>query len=474
VDPGLHQYLFHVILSYASGSAVTKRSLFGFGVSLVQCLLPCVAFCNNIFEIHAGDSFKAAVEKLNAGDTLVVHEGTYLETGRISLTVKGSPSAPVVVKGAEGERTPLITRPTSAALDTSIYVEGASHLVLKGLEITSNGGDGIRLLNQPSYVTLENLVIHDVDVGINFRSNMHHITVRGNHIYNTGALGRTGEGMYVGCNYAECVVKDSLIERNWVHDTLQAQQGDGIEIKRGSHSNVIRDNTIYNTNYPGIILYGTEGKERNLVEGNVLWNCGEAGIQVAADAIIRNNIILGGPGAGFLSQDHQEVSPANLEFVHNTVVGGSPCLKLSDWDHKLGLVFANNAIYCDPGQLNVVGGLSGVTFAGNVISPPPRNLPQEGYTIGRSPLLDFIDILSRNVYPSPNSTLIGAGDSLYLTEFDFNGTPRGEIADVGAYAWTGESNPGWKIESGFKRLRANEVSRLRTGKARKQSPNESR
>src|SRR5262249_19198242 len=153
----------------------------------------------------------------------------------------------------------------------------------------------------------------------------------------------------------------------------------------------------YNTNYPGIILYGTEGKERNLVEGNVLWNCGEAGIQVAADAIIRNNIILGGPGAGFLSQDHQEVSPANLEFVHNTVVGGSPCLKLSDLDHKLGLVFANNAIYCDPGQLNVVGGLSGVTFAGNVIPPPPRNLPQEGYTIGRSPLLDFIDIMSRNV-----------------------------------------------------------------------------
>src|SRR5437879_6673792 len=173
--------------------------------------------------------------------------------------------------------------------------------------------------------------------------------------------------MYVGYNHAECVVSNSLIEGNWIHDTLHASQGDGIEIKRGSHSNIILDNTIYNTNYPCIILYGTEGREVNLVEGNVMWNCGEAGIQAAADVVIRNNIIFGGSGIGFLSQDHQEVTPNNLEFMHNTVVGGSPCVKLSNWDHKLGLIFSNNAIYCETSQLRVIDSLEGVAFSGNII-----------------------------------------------------------------------------------------------------------
>lgn len=423
-----------------------------FGASVLMLTIQCQGLCGSVLEIHHGDSFKVAVERLKPGDTLIVHEGTYSETDRVSITARGSASSPVIVKGAEMETAPLITRPPSGSIENTIYIEGASHLTLRHLEITSNGGDGIRLRSDPSYVTLENLVIHDVDVGINFRSSMHHITVRENHIYNTGALGRTGEGMYVGCNYAECVVKDSLIERNWIHDTLQASQGDGIEIKRGSHSNVIRDNTIYNTNYPCIILYGTEGNERNLVEGNVVWNCGDAGIQAAADAVIRNNIILGGPGIGFNSQDHQEVTPNNIEFVHNTVVGGAPCVKLSNWNHKLGLVFANNAVYCESTPFRVFG-LEGVSFAGNVIYPTPSGLPAGGYVVGHSPLLDFTDVSDRNVYPVENSALIAAGDTLYLTEVDFNGIPRPEVADVGAYAWTGRNNTGWKIGPGFKERR---------------------
>jgi hypothetical protein len=439
-------------------AGVTDRILTCGIVALILAVRSQTAL-GSIVEIHSGDSFKVAVERLKPGDTLIVHHGTYSESARVSISVKGSSSAPIVVAGAEREALPLITRSLSGGIENTIYIENASHLTLKGLEITGNGGDGIRLLRNPSYVTLENLVIHDVDIGINFRSDMHHLTVRGNHIYNTGALGRTGQGMYAGCNYAECVVRNSLIERNWIHDTFRGKQGDGIEIKRGSHSNVIRDNTIYNTNYPCIILYGTEGKERNLVEGNVVWNCGEAGIQAAADAIIRNNIVFGGPDIGFLSQDHQEVMPNNLEFVHNTVVGGSPCIELSNWSHKVGLVFANNAVYCDTNPLNHIGGLEGVTLAGNVIFPRPRNLLEEAYIVGHSFALDFVDISDRNAYPSINSSLIAAGDTLYVTEVDFNGIPRGEVADVGAYAWVGEKNPGWKIRPGFKETKGTTSSR---------------
>lgn len=68
---------------------------------------------------------------------------------------------------------------------------------------------GVRLTRDASYITLADLEIHDIAVGINFNGNIHNVTVRRNHIYRAA---RTGEGMYVGCNYARCIVSDTLIE----------------------------------------------------------------------------------------------------------------------------------------------------------------------------------------------------------------------------------------------------------------------
>lgn len=403
-------------------------------------------------EIYPSDGFEASVNNLRPGDTLIVHQGTYLVRGTSGIRIRGSRSAPVVIQGAQGEQPPLIKRAPGTGDEVTIKIDGAAYLKLTHFEITSESGDGIRLLNQPSHITLENLIIHDVDVGINFRSSMDYIVVRRNHIYRTGALGRTGEGMYVGCNYAECAVSNSIIEGNWIHDTRWASQGDGIEIKRGSHSNVVRDNVIHDTHNPCLILYGTEGKERNLVEGNAMWNCGEAGIQAAADAVIRNNVILSDEGIGFRSQEHQEVLPNNLEFVHNTIVGVSPCVKLSEWDIRVGLVFANNAVYCEGTPFHVVGGLRGVTLSGNIVHPWSQVGSREGVSPGGSALLDLVDISDRNVYPTEGSSLLAAGDELYITRMDFNGAPRSEFADVGAYAWRGRRNPGWKIGPGFKKV----------------------
>jgi hypothetical protein len=404
-------------------------------------------------EIYSSDSFERSVNSLLPGDTLIVHEGTYFVHGTSGIRVRGTRTAPIAIQGAPEEVRPLITRAPGTGDQVTIKIDGSTHLKLAHLEITSESGDGVRLLNQPSHITLEDLEIHEVDVGINFRSSMDRIVVRRNHIYRTGAQGLTGEGMYVGCNYAECVVSNSVIEGNWIHDTKRASQGDGIEIKRGSHSNVVRDNVIHDTNYPCIILYGTEGKERNLVEGNAMWNCGEAGIQAAADVVIRNNVIWAELGIGFRSQEHQEVLPANLEFVHNTVVGVPPCVKLSEWDVSVGLVFANNAVYCEGNPLHIVGGRTrGATFSGNIFYPWSQERSIEGISPGNSALLDFLDVFDKNVYPSENSLLIAAGDPLFITLADFNGYTRSEVPDVGAYSWRGKKNPGWKVKPGFKEM----------------------
>ncbi|MBL8199384.1 MAG: right-handed parallel beta-helix repeat-containing protein [Chromatiales bacterium] len=398
-----------------------------------------------VIHLYPGGSFESAAESLNPGDTLIVHAGTYAESGRVAITVRGTQAQPVVIQAAAGEARPLITR-SGGAVENTIDIVGATWLTIRGLEITGGVGDGVNMSGNPSYITLEDLEIHDILVGINFRSSMHHITARRNQIYNTAD---TGEGMYVGCHDGSCAVSESLIEGNWIHHTANSDQGDGIEIKKGSHSNVIRDNVIHDTFYPCIILYGTQGNPPNIVERNVMWNCADAGIQVAADAVVRNNIIIPGDGGGLSSQSSNGVSPANLSIVNNTFIGGSPCLRMNGWAGRPGMVFANNAVYCPTAEF-VIGSLSGVTVTGNVVDQVPSGFPAGSYTTGRSQAQDFLNPAARNFYPTATAPLLGAGNAVQQPVDDFNGTPRQGTADAGAYLRTTAGNPGWAVGPGFK------------------------
>ena len=196
-----------------------------------------------VTEIYPGDSFKNAAENLNAGDTLIVHAGEYTHTSRIGISAHGTAQNPVVIKGADGEARPRIRLASSG--HNTIDISGATYLTIKGLEITSpgvSGADGINLNSNPAYITIEDNVIHDISVGINLRSSMNNIIVRRNEIYDTKD---TGEGMYVGCHDGNCTVRDSIIEQNYIHHTNNADQGDGIEIKKNSYANIIRDRTSF-------------------------------------------------------------------------------------------------------------------------------------------------------------------------------------------------------------------------------------
>ena len=334
-------------------------------VSIVFFLVCCgqqvsLAAQGTTVDIYPGtDIFGPAAQGLHAGDTLVVHQGIYNETSRMSIQVQGTSDAPITITRAEGESRPLITRPSGALEQNTINIEGqTTWLTLRGLEITGNGGDGIKMVGALSHITLEDLVIHDIDVGINFRTSMNNITVRRNHIYNTGINRGTGEGMYVGCNYATCIVQDSLIEQNWIHDTLPGTtQGDGIEVKVGSHSNIIRDNVIYNRPYPGIFVYGTGTDAVNTVEGNVIWNALE-GIYAVADAIVRNNIVFNS-GTGLSLYSHDQVAQMkNITAVNNTLYKNDDGIHMR-WDSSAAnanMILANNAIYSpNKNALNLSG-----------------------------------------------------------------------------------------------------------------------
>jgi hypothetical protein len=156
---------------------------------------------------------------------------------------------------------------------------------------------------------------------------------RRNHIHHTGGH---GEAFYLGSNSApdgktQAQFFHGIIEGNYVHDLNgpNVMQGDGIELKDGSWGNLVRDNVIHDVKYPGIIVYDADGKEPNVIEGNLIFNVADNGIQAAADAIIRNNLIFNCKGTGIYSRDHQSAVVGNLKILHNTVLSkGKTALRL--------------------------------------------------------------------------------------------------------------------------------------------------
>jgi hypothetical protein len=402
-----------------------------------------------IVEVSPGEDLEAAIAALDPGDELIVHGGEYPQTERFSIDLMGTPEMPILIRAADGER-PIVSRgDESQNLIDLVRVE---HVVIRGIEFRG-GSAGLRISRAIGF-TLEECEIHetgDVALRMNDGGGVYQdLRILRNHIHDTHG---TGEGMYLGCHDGSCQVVDSLIEGNYVHHTNAAdiEQGDGIEIKQGSYGNIVRDNVIHDTNYPCILTYNNGGAAPNVLERNVMWNCGDMGIQSEADTTIRNNIILSAGANGIGCQPHVGGSPSNLTIVNNTILDSDgTAIRISGASGLI--VVANNALYTDGASaLDIAGDLSMVTVAGNVVlgSASPA-----GGTTGGSLAADFVSAMftgapPNDVFPRAGGALVGTGDDRFTPTDDFNGTTR-TTDDVGAYAFDADGNPGWVIVPGFR------------------------
>jgi hypothetical protein len=406
-----------------------------------------------VYQIGPGANLQAAVNTLAPGDILLLDGGTYLLSSRFSISKTGTASAPITIRATPGA-TPVITYVNAS--QNVINVENSAHVRLLGLEVTG-GSHGIRILDSDD-ITVDGCHIHDTaDVGLSANvpgGTYERLRLSRNHIHDTGG---TAEGMYLGCNNNGCRLLDSIIEGNYIHHTNApgVTQGDGIELKEGSADNVIANNVIHDTGYPCLITYSAVGNGGpNTIEGNLLWNCGDHAIQSAADARIRNNIILGAVYDGIRCQPHQAGTPSNLEITHNTVLSPADnTIRVSSITGSV--VIANNAVYAASGNaIRVDGDLSNVTIAGN---------RGEGSTVGVGSGFDgggslgadlvaasYSGGLPQDVFPESGSGLVDAADPVWRALDDFNLRPRGSANDIGAYRAAGGSNPGWALIAGFK------------------------
>ncbi|MEM7308464.1 MAG: right-handed parallel beta-helix repeat-containing protein [Planctomycetota bacterium] len=376
-----------------------------------------------------GANLKAAMQGLAAGEQLEVGGGTYTVDSFFDLSVSGNASAPIRIVAREGE-TPVITRSDANQNTLNIGGGGAAYLLLRGFEITS--GDIALRLFSCSNVWIDQCHIHDCAqnaIAANSEPTDHLYFTR-NEIHSTAG---TGEGIYLGGNFGNPVSAHSVIALNHVYDTA-GSQGDGIEVKQGSYGTWIAENVVHDTKYPCILVYGTAGEEVNIVERNVCWNSQDNVMQVQGEAIVRNNLIMSGAN-GFYSSDHQDDS-RDLTVVHNTIINsGGPAARLTSWDDRPGMVFANNACYSQFDQaIFFSGGSTGVEVSGNVAFGAVQGVA-DGYTVGGG-LSDFVDVswdaTAMDGSPSPGGALMGAGDAAYGEIDDFFGDLRQLSLESGA------------------------------------------
>jgi hypothetical protein len=426
---GAHE--IRVTAFHASGSAVTTVSvtvehMSSPGGSTVD---PGFSVPTNVIQVtydaglsaeQNGDLLEAVIESLQPNDRVIIGGGTYVMNSRLTIDVAGTAQNPVSIEAADGEQV-RIHRPLD---DQNIVdLDYARYLTIRGIEF-SGGSAGIRFIDC-AYIFFHDNEVHDTgDAAITANSgNTDHLYLVDNHVHHTSGY---GEGFYIGANDAAAITHDTYIVGNHVHDTGDLQ-GDGIELKIGSYGCVIADNVIERTNYPGILVYGNGGRpERNVIERNVIIDSSEGGIQVAADAIVRNNLIVGAAHACIVSQSHQGATPGNLTIVHNTLVNDGDCLAVSSWGGS-GIVFANNALYSSTGS-EIYGNTGAATLAGNVLlNAITFPLAFVDLTLG-----GVLGGVGLDATPAPGSVLIGAGDPSHAVADDLTGEARVGTLESGA------------------------------------------
>ncbi|MCO8123193.1 right-handed parallel beta-helix repeat-containing protein [Stieleria sp. TO1_6] len=378
---------------------------------------------SNWFEVLAGDA-------VDPGDQIVLAAGTYSDRRLLTISLRGTADAPIIIRAATGQQV-VFKRPD--ARQNSINLVGCQFLVLRGIEIT--GGDsGIRISGSDDhpakFITLEDLHIHHIN-GVAVTANAagqiyESLTFRRNHIHHTGGH---GEGFYLGSNNTadgriNGYIFNSVIENNYIHDLRgsNVSQGDGIELKDGCYGNFVRDNVIHSTGYPGIIVYSSGGKAANIIERNVIWDSADHGIQAASDAVVRNNIIYDVKGFGIYSRNHQNANVGRLQLVHNTIINDRAIRIIAPQQFSGPVVVANNAVSGE------------------------QRIPQAAEIISRSNTTAIIGF-----FPQAGSKCIGSADPQFVPQDDFNGTPRGDTRDTGAYRYAPTGNPGWTVAAEFKK-----------------------
>lgn len=412
------------------------------------------------YNVTAGASWQSYLTSLVPGDVLTLLPQTpgtpytYTITFRNAFVLNGAVNNPIIVQGAPGEEITI-----SMDADRNVVELVGDYFVFQNLRLTATAKGissiGLRITGNSSHGVVRRVKAFNLpenaftaNTGGSYYDN---ITFTECEAYNTGG---TGECFYVGCQGVDrstisCVFKNGALTHNHCHNTCfpnactGGSQGSGYQVKGwGSHSNVVRGNKCQDVASVCILLYDDFDLGPNIVEGNwIVGSVNDAGIQVSAGAIIRNNVITGNKGGIIVT-----VNPTNLQagkLNRNIVITGNTIVNNQGSGMRIPSLtdsrVANNVIVEDSGNAFVSqsGSQAGVDWKNNAYFG--GSLPADVNTggailVGMSSTL-FMNAASSDFHPKNNSSLLGAGTPVTDDElpYDIECNLRGAAPTIGAF-----------------------------------------
>jgi hypothetical protein len=142
-----------------------------------------------------------------------------------------------------------------------------------------------------------------------------------------------------------------------------------------------------------------------------------------------------------------------VRIVNNTIVNHPRGVRIR-WGGAKGMVFANNAVYCEGRTAIDAAGLDEATVSSNCVSGGLNGASLDGKRFGAGGSLAEAFRSNVELWPREGSVLAGRADAAYAPADDFDYNRRTAPFDVGACAPGPAGTQRQPLKEGFKKQRA--------------------
>ncbi len=278
------------------------RLLLVAAVALVVVLAAAGVGAGAELHVYPGESIQDAINASHPGDTIYVHEGTYVENVDVGkrLTLVGDGADVVTVRAADaGDNVFDVTADwaniseftvTGATGYTSgICLDNADHCNISGNNLSNNHYGGVILYSSSNNMFARNTFVGEgFVVWDSYHNGVENNTVNGKPLIYLEdvadcTITNAGQILLVNCN-------NIMVEDLNLSDTTV-----GIELWNTNNS-VIANNTANSNNYYGTYLYSSNNN--TLTNNNISNNCGGIYLSSSSDNMIIGNSVLNNSDRG--------------------------------------------------------------------------------------------------------------------------------------------------------------------------------
>ncbi|HPD18580.1 MAG TPA: right-handed parallel beta-helix repeat-containing protein, partial [Candidatus Goldiibacteriota bacterium] len=249
---------------------------------------------------HPWQTLQYAVNRLSAGDILIVEDGTY--TGFYMNSIKGNATQRITIT-ARNRLGVIINQPPEGRTRNVEFLS-CSYVTFDGFEVTGAPGAGIAIRTVEYEYT-----------GINCRDDI--IQNCHSHHNSVGDPSGSHDGIFTGFAL-NVTIQYNVCNNNGEH---------GIYVSNSADNPVVRGNVVYGNYNNGIhmnsdLSSGGDGIINNwLVEENIIYDNGRTGINLDGDSngMCRNNLLYNNRAGIALYQIDGAQGASNNTVVNNTI-----------------------------------------------------------------------------------------------------------------------------------------------------------